>query len=225
MAEYANDVLVEPECCQQAKTPPSQASQVRCSSAAADSDPLGRVKAHDRALSRKQRADGTPFVLHLHEVAALLYYAGAPDHLIAAGVLHDLVEKTHATAADLRQRFGQRITELVLAVSDDDHIRGLLDAQSRAAPAGVAGAGEEALTLFAADKLSKLRELRREAAIDPAGSGTPGRVRELRARRLKHYQRSLALLEERLAESPLVRELRNELASLERERTILALAP
>lgn len=69
------------------------------------------------------------------------------------------------------------------------------------------------------------RELRREAAIDPASSGTTGRIRELRARRLKHYQRSLALLAERLAESPLVQELRDELASLVRERTILALAP
>ncbi|MGB0091426.1 MAG: hypothetical protein WBP81_02670 [Solirubrobacteraceae bacterium] len=47
----------------------------------------------------------------------------------------------------------------------------------------------------------------------------------MRARRLKHYQRSLALLAERLAESPLVQELRDELASLVRERTILALAP
>jgi hypothetical protein len=47
----------------------------------------------------------------------------------------------------------------------------------------------------------------------------------LRARRLKHYQRSLTLLEERLAESPLVAALRGELDSVQRERAILALAP
>ena len=82
-----------------------------------------------------------------------------------------------------------------------------------------------ALTLFAADKLSKLRELRREAAVDPAASRSPGRARELRARRLRHYQRSLALLEERLAESPLVTALRDELGSLQRERAILAFTP
>ena len=44
----------------------------------------------------------------------------------------------------------------------------------------------------------------------------------MRARRLKHYQRSLALLEERLPESPLVRELRDELATMLRERVTLA---
>jgi hypothetical protein len=176
-----------------------------------------------RMHAGQQRADGTPFILHPREVAALLYHAGASDHLIAAGVMHDVVEKTDATAADVRRRFGHRITELVLAVSDDDRIAGYTKRKA-ALRRQVSGAGEEALTLFAADKLSKLRELRREAAVHP-GSGTPARTRQLRARRLKHYQRSLALLEERLAESPLVRALRDELASLERDRAILALAP
>jgi len=47
---------------------------------------------------------------------------------------------------------------------------------------------------------------------------------QLRARRLKHYQRSLALLEERLPGSPLVTELRDELRLLARERPALASA-
>jgi (p)ppGpp synthase/HD superfamily hydrolase len=62
----------------------------------------------ERMHAGQQRADGAPFILHPREVAALLYRAGAPDHVIAAGVMHDLVEKTDATASDLRQRFGQR---------------------------------------------------------------------------------------------------------------------
>jgi hypothetical protein len=74
--------------------------------------------------------------------------------------------------------------------------------------------------VFAADKLSMLRELRRETALDTDVDATPGPVRELRARRLEHYQRSLALLEERQPESPLVLELCDELAALLRERAI-----
>jgi hypothetical protein len=42
---------------------------------------------------------------------------------------------------------------------------------------------------------------------------------------VRHHQRSRTLLEERLAESPLVTALRDELASLQRDRTIFALAP
>jgi hypothetical protein len=75
----------------------------------------------------------------------------------------------------------------------------------------VAGAGDEALSIFAADKLSKLRELQRESMVSRDESCGPPRRRELRARRLRHYQRSLALLEERLPDSPLVSELRDEL--------------
>ena len=43
----------------------------------------------------------------------------------------------------------------------------------------------------------------------------------MRARRLRHYQRSLALLEERLPESRLVGQLRDELRSFLRERAML----
>jgi (p)ppGpp synthase/HD superfamily hydrolase len=49
--------------------------------------------------------------------AALLYNADAPDHVIAAGVLHNTVEKTATCVTDLRSRFGPRITTLVLAVT------------------------------------------------------------------------------------------------------------
>jgi (p)ppGpp synthase/HD superfamily hydrolase len=98
----------------------------------------------------QRRADGTPFILHPLEVASLLYYTGAPDHLTAAGVMHDLIEKSDASAADLRERFGPRITTLVLAVTDDDQIAGYANRKA-ALRQQVSGAGDEALTLFAAD--------------------------------------------------------------------------
>lgn len=175
----------------------------------------------ERMHAGQRRADGTSFILHPLEVASLLFYTGAPDHLIAAGVVHDVIEKTDASAADLQERFGPRITGLVLAVSDDDQITGYAKRKA-ALRKQVAGAGDEALTLFAADKLSKLRELRRETTVESTDGATPDRVRGLRARRLRHYQRSLALLEERLRDSPLVRQLRDELAMLNREQTALA---
>lgn len=170
----------------------------------------------ERKHGGQRRSDGARFIEHPLEVATLLYYAGAPDHVIAAGVLHDVIEKAGVSASDLSSRFGPRITGLVLAVSDDDSIAGYAPRKA-ALRHQVAGAGEEALTLFAADKLSKLRELRRETVANP---GAP--IRQSRARRLRHYQRSLALLQERLPESPLVRDLRDELASLLRERATVA---
>ena len=171
----------------------------------------------------QSRSDGSPFILHPLEVASLLHGAGAPDHLVAAGVLHDVIEKSDATSSDLRAQFGPAITALVISVSDDDRIAGYATRKA-ALRQQVAGAGDEALTLFAADKLSKLRELRREASAESTGQPAPGRAREPRARRLRHYQRSLALLEERLPQSPLVGQLRDELRSFLRERAMLTRA-
>lgn len=167
----------------------------------------------------QQRSDGSAFILHPLEVAGLLHDSGAPDHLIAAGLLHDALEKTPATAADLQSRFGPQVSSLVLAVSDDDGISGYT-ARKAALRQQVAGAGNEALALFAADKLSKLRELRRE----PTGGvgARPAARREPRARRLRHYERSLALLEERLPNSPLVQELGAELKGLLGDRRVFA---
>jgi (p)ppGpp synthase/HD superfamily hydrolase len=171
-----------------------------------------------RVHAGQRRGDGSEFILHPLEVAWLLADAGAPDHLVAAGVLHDVLEKAAVSESELAKRFGGRVARLVAAVSDDDRI----DAYGKRKAAlrrQVAGAGEEALTLFAADKLSKLRELRREAVAN-LDQGTP--ARRLRARRLRHYQRSLALLEERLPHSPLVPALRDELRAYLRQRAVSA---
>ncbi|HEX4187263.1 MAG TPA: HD domain-containing protein [Solirubrobacteraceae bacterium] len=155
--------------------------------------------------------DGAPFIVHPSEVALLLRAAGAPDHLIAAGALHDVIEKTPATAFDLRRRFGSRTAALVLAVSEDKRIRSYSE-RKRALRERVAQAGEEALMLFAADKISKARELH----IRPARR-SPRAIR-LRLRRRAHYEHCLALLRERLPDSPLVGELEYELARKSRRQ-------
>jgi (p)ppGpp synthase/HD superfamily hydrolase len=163
-----------------------------------------------RTVHRGQRRDdGAPFVEHVLDVASLLYAVAAPDHLVAAGALHDVIEKTPATAFDLRRRFGSTIASLVLAVSEDERIDGYNE-RKRALRQKVAAAGEEALMLFAADKVSKAREL--HAQPMPAW----GRARRSRLRRLAHYERCLALLQERLPDSPLVIQLHAELARIPR---------
>jgi (p)ppGpp synthase/HD superfamily hydrolase len=158
---------------------------------------------------QSRKVDGAAFIAHPREVAALLYGAGAPDELIAAGALHDVIEKTPATAFDLRRRFGTEIAALVVAVSEDARIHRYA-ARKAALRDQVASAGEEALMLFAADKISKARELRRK----PAKLAI--RERRDRRRRLLHYRRSLTLLRRRLPDSPLVEQLARELVELSR---------
>jgi (p)ppGpp synthase/HD superfamily hydrolase len=117
--------------------------------------------ARDKHAGQVRQVDGAPFILHPLEVAGLLYEDGAPDDVIAAGALHDVLEKTDATAYELSVRFGRRIGEIVRAMTEDPTVAGY--ARRKAAlREQVAAAGTDALTVFAADKLSKVREFQRE---------------------------------------------------------------
>lgn len=147
--------------------------------------------------------DGAPFIVHLVEVGMLLYEAGATDDVVAAGVLHDTLEKTDATAYDIYARFGREVGDIVCAVSHDPGIPGYARRKT-ALRNQVANAGEDALTVFAADKLSKVRELR----LDDSSQT------KVRSRKLRHYRLSLAMLQERLPDSSLVAALAAELSAL-----------
>jgi HD domain len=166
--------------------------------------------AHRLHAGQRRQADGAPFILHPVEVAGLLDQAGAPDDVIAAGVLHDTIEKTDATAADLRTRFGWRIATLVLAVSEDERIIGYSERKAALREA-VASAGREALMVLAADKISKAREMGLESKQTRQSRVQPALARASRDRKLAHYRCCLDLLEQLLTDSPLVTQLRTEL--------------
>ena len=62
-----------------------------------------------------------PYVNHLVEVAELVAEATGGDDpaLVAAAVLHDVVEDTRTTAEEVRDGFGEDVAALVLEVTDD----------------------------------------------------------------------------------------------------------
>ena len=68
-----------------------------------------------------KRKGGEPYINHLIEVAHLVSTAlSEPDaNVVAAAFLHDTIEDAGVTAAELTERFGQNVTDLVLEVTDD----------------------------------------------------------------------------------------------------------
>ncbi len=70
---------------------------------------------------RRKGARGEPYVNHVAEVAHLLAEATAGNDvdLVIAGLLHDVVEDTATTAADLAEIFGADVANLVAEVTDD----------------------------------------------------------------------------------------------------------
>jgi len=186
--------------------------------------PLPRTRAAlafaaEQHAGQRREADGAPFIAHPIEVGSLLYEAGAADDVIAAGVLHDTIEKASTNRTELRQRFGARTATLVAAVTEDEHIRGYASRKA-ALRRQVEAAGTDALMVFAADKVSKVRELPFDGADREAET-----VSRTKQRKITHYRHCLEMLERHIADSPLVLQLRAELerrAAVPRRRRRLA---
>jgi (p)ppGpp synthase/HD superfamily hydrolase len=150
--------------------------------------------------------DDLPFVTHPVEVASLLHESGYSDEVVAAGVLHDVLEDTDAERHDLEVRFGPRVAELVEAVTDDPAIEDAGDRRA-ALRRKVARAGECAAVVFAADKVSKARELRIRAGRGRFDRGSD-------AGRFEHYEASLDMLSGVIPGHPFVEQLRMELEAV-----------
>lgn len=158
-----------------------------------------------RHTGQRRSADHAPFILHPLEVAHLLRGRDYPDEVVAAGVLHDVIEDTDASRADLAERFGSRVAELVGAVSEPLSHGSYAERKARLREA-VSQAPPDAVAIYAADKVAKLRELR--IVIATTTDYEPD------TEQLDHYWASLELLEARDVATPLVRQLRFELEAL-----------
>jgi len=71
----------------------------------------------ERAHQGQKRASGELYVQHCLAVAAILGELGAPVPAVAAGLLHDTVEDTPVTSADIERDFGSEVARLVDGVT------------------------------------------------------------------------------------------------------------
>jgi (p)ppGpp synthase/HD superfamily hydrolase len=123
---------------------------------------------------RRKGASAKPYINHLAEVAHLLAEAtgGEDTNLVIAGLLHDAIEDTGATEAEITQAFGADVATLVVAVTDD---KSLPKAErKRLQVETVAKKPDRAKMLKIADKTSNLRDI----AADPPADWPPERKQE-----------------------------------------------
>ena len=161
-----------------------------------------------RHAGQLRETDRAPFILHPLEVAHLLRGRDYPDHVVAAGVLHDVIEDTDVRGGELEERFGPEVAALVVSVSEPPGAGGYRERKARLREA-VAAASPDAAAVFAADKVAKARELRLELVRrgEPAAALDPDK--------LEHYWACLTMLERRLGRHALVAQLRFELEALD----------
>jgi (p)ppGpp synthase/HD superfamily hydrolase len=162
---------------------------------------------------QRRRTDGAPFIEHPLEVAALLRGAGCSDVLVAAGLLHDVLADTRASPSELAARFGADVACLVRTVTEDASVRSYRQ-RKRVLREQVRHAGGDAALLFAADRISKVRELAEELRRDRVTFGATPRPPRARRHavplRVEHYVASLRMLQDVAGTHPLVIRLADE---------------
>jgi guanosine-3',5'-bis(diphosphate) 3'-pyrophosphohydrolase len=77
--------------------------------------------AQKHASQKRKGRSAEPYINHLIEVAQLVSAAlPEPDaNLVMAALLHDTIEDTGVTAAELLEHFGQDVADLVVEMTDD----------------------------------------------------------------------------------------------------------
>lgn len=70
---------------------------------------------------RRKDAEASPYINHPIALANVLANEGGVDDdtVLSAAILHDTIEDTETSADELRCRFGEAITAIVLEVTDD----------------------------------------------------------------------------------------------------------
>jgi (p)ppGpp synthase/HD superfamily hydrolase len=108
--------------------------------------------------TQKRKGTGLPYVLHVQNVAMLLAKAGVSDAtVVAAALLHDVVEDTPTTIEEVRKEFGDAVADVVAQVTDD---RSLSKAErKRAQIAHAPTMTVQAKLVKLADKLDNLSDL------------------------------------------------------------------
>lgn len=183
------------------------------------------AKHHDRQVRKGTRL---PYITHPANVAIVLTRYDQDEDTVVAGILHDVIEDCvaeHYTREMLEQRiadkFGTAVLDSVLAVTkrtlDDEGVELSNEEQKEDYLQRLADADRRALWVCAADKLhnanSILADLKR--TIDP--NSVWGRFTGGREGTIRWYRRVYDRLREVGFEAPIMEELGQVVAALERE--------
>jgi (p)ppGpp synthase/HD superfamily hydrolase len=181
--------------------------------AAAERSPLVRSALEqaraDHAGQVRNGSGGMPYVEHSITVAARLEELGYRDEVLAAALLHDVVEDSDTTLDELREKFGEEVAGMVGALTDD----GALDSyRERKAEhrERVAAAAAEAMAIYGADKLTNVTTLR--AAYEAEGDAVRDEFKVPIELKTEIWEADLALLREKAPELAFLDDLDAELS-------------
>lgn len=162
----------------------------------------------------RNASGGRPYIDHPVAVAERLAEQGRDDEVLAAALLHDVVEDSELGVADVRASCGDRVAEIVDALTDDEEIESY-EERKREHRGRVEAAGPGALAIYAADKLTNLEMLR--DAYATRGEAVAEELTVSLDVKLGVWEEDLKMIERRAGDDPGVSDLAARLAVQLRE--------
>ena len=157
------------------------------------------VKAHDGMRRKKSQA---PYILHPLEAAVIVGTMTDDQNVIAAAVLHDVVEDAGVAIEDIEEKFGKRVRQLVQSETEDKRAdlppsdtwrirkQESLDALKNTQDTGV-------LMVWIGDKLANMRAIYRDWKVE--GDAVWQRFNQKDIKQQEWYYTSIAEYTDRLS--------------------------
>ncbi|MFQ5652312.1 MAG: HD domain-containing protein [bacterium] len=145
------------------------------------------AKAHSGQYRKQTQI---PYIIHPLAVAQILIETGCAPDLVVAGVLHDTVEDTLVTLAEIEETFGENVARLVAGATEPEKSHAW-EMRKQHTLESLKSAPEDIVVLVCADKLHNLRSIRQD--VQKYGDSVWDRFSRSRQKQ-KWYFEALALV-------------------------------
>ncbi|MBP6924246.1 MAG: HD domain-containing protein [Candidatus Pacebacteria bacterium] len=168
------------------------------------------ITIHEVEQKQKRKGKDVAYVTHPIQVGLILAKAGAPEHVIAAGFLHDTtedsIEEAKVTKEELEAEFGSQVADLVASVSEKNRALSWQD-RKETAMEEIRHFSHDSLLLKSGDVISNTTELLSDFERD--GNATFKRFNAPKAQLIEHAQEVIATIISAWPENPLADDLQN----------------
>ncbi|WKA53127.1 HD domain-containing protein [Planococcus shixiaomingii] len=158
-----------------------------------------------------RKATIIPYISHPYAVAMMLKDENQRDEVIAAGLLHDLLEDTDTTEEELREQFGEQVLSLVLAASESDKTLPWEERKQHTIDS-LENRSKEELALIVADKLHNLRSIQQD--VLQSGDAVWARFNRGKRDQSWYYMSLARSLKSRKEDVPLIQAFEKEVFQL-----------
>lgn len=166
------------------------------------------IKTHDVYQKQKRKGKNIAYITHPLTVGLILSRAGAAEHVIAAGILHDTIEdsiaKKKVSIDILAGRFGKDVANIVLSVTETNKELSW-EERKKEVLEHIEIFSTDALLVKSADIISNASELLDD--FDRDGERVFDRFNAPKQKILEHYDVVIGRITERWPENPLAPDL------------------